>query len=234
MKDKRFWLGVTASAIWLGVAAYVLCTTTTRPDKLNEWGDFIAGFSAPLAFFWLVLGYMQQGEELKNNTEMLRLQAEELKHSTDALRLQAEELKNSVEQQSRLVDVSREQVQLEIDAKTEERQRRREAARPKFAAARNGSAESSGVKTHGLKIVNIGNLATDVSFKLSPQANALDGNFPVFENGREFRATITYATDFDCEVRISFNDADGFPGEVIFPIAVSRQRIDIGAIERVT
>lgn len=232
MKDKRFCFGVIVSVAWVGVGVYLL-HTTEPPGKLNEWGDFIAGFSAPLAFFWLVLGYMQQGEELKNNTEMLRLQAEELKHSTHALQLQAEELRNSVEQQSRLVDVSREQVQLEIDTKAEERQRRREAARPRFVAAPSGGGESGGVKTHNLKITNIGSIATDVSFKLSPQANALNGFYPMFENGREFKATITYATDCDCEVQIKFTDADGIPGEIIVPFAVSRLRLVVGATKRI-
>lgn len=221
-----------ASVAWIGVAIYFFFTKK-HPAELNGWGDFIAGFSAPLAFLWLVLGYMQQGDELKNNTEMLRLQAEELKHGTDALRLQAEELKNSVEQQSKLVDVSREQVQLDMDAKSEERQRRREAARPRFVAAQNGGGESSGVKSHNLKITNIGTIATDVSFKITPQANALNGFYPMFENGQEFKATITYVTDCDCEVQINFTDADGIPGEVIVPIAVTRPRIVVGTTRRI-
>ncbi|MDO7536270.1 hypothetical protein Q5113_11970 [Acinetobacter pittii] len=33
--------------------------------KPNEWGDFFAGFFAPLAFMWLIFGYYQQGQELK-------------------------------------------------------------------------------------------------------------------------------------------------------------------------
>ena len=44
----------------------------------NELGDFLAGASAPLAFLWLVLGYFQQGEELRQNTQALTLQTEEM------------------------------------------------------------------------------------------------------------------------------------------------------------
>lgn len=66
--------------------------------ELNAMGDFIAGSFAPLAFIWLVFGYLQQGEELKQNTE--------------ALKLQAEELKNSVEQQRQLVEVTQAELQL--------------------------------------------------------------------------------------------------------------------------
>lgn len=63
--------------------------------ELNAKGDFLAGIFAPLAFLWLVYGYYQQGQELKQNTE--------------ALRLQAEELKNSVEQQIQQFDLSSQQ-----------------------------------------------------------------------------------------------------------------------------
>ncbi|WP_336038704.1 hypothetical protein [Acinetobacter calcoaceticus] len=64
----------------------------------NEWGDFFAGFFAPLVFLWLIFGYYQQGKELQQNTK--------------ALNLQAEELKNSVEQQEELVKATREELDL--------------------------------------------------------------------------------------------------------------------------
>lgn len=51
--------------------------------KLNEKGDVLAGIFSPLAFLWLVYGYLQQGHGLKQNTESLRLQAIELKNSVD-------------------------------------------------------------------------------------------------------------------------------------------------------
>ena len=51
--------------------------------KLNEMGDYLAGVFAPLAFLWLVFGYYQQGQELKQNTVALRLQAHELKNAVD-------------------------------------------------------------------------------------------------------------------------------------------------------
>ncbi|MET3052123.1 hypothetical protein ABXV19_09890 [Pseudomonas alkylphenolica] len=55
---------------------------------LNALGDFLAGAFGPLALAWLVFGYFQQGDELRQGTE--------------ALRLQATELNNSVKQQSEL------------------------------------------------------------------------------------------------------------------------------------
>ncbi|WP_346400425.1 hypothetical protein [Pseudomonas syringae] len=80
--------------------------------KLNEFGDFLAGAFGPVAFLWLVLGFLQQGRELKL--------------STDALRLQAEELRHSVEQQRRMADAAVQQIHsagqaLEIQLQSAER-----------------------------------------------------------------------------------------------------------------
>lgn len=66
--------------------------------KPNEWGDFFAGFFAPLVFLWLIFGYYQQGKELQQNTK--------------ALNIQAEELKNSVVQQEELVKATKEELDL--------------------------------------------------------------------------------------------------------------------------
>ena len=60
----------------------------------NELGDYLAGMLTPLALLWLILGYRQQGRELEQTREQIRLQTEELKHST-------EELRHSVQAQNR-------------------------------------------------------------------------------------------------------------------------------------
>ncbi|MDX2210775.1 MAG: hypothetical protein SFV20_10510 [Sphingopyxis sp.] len=104
-RPKRFlYLGAGATVIYLG--ALGMYAFAMRANFLamhpNEFGDFLAGAFSPLAFFWLVLGYIQQGEELKN--------------SADALWLQGHELQNSVEQQRELVQVTREQLAHERQA----------------------------------------------------------------------------------------------------------------------
>jgi hypothetical protein len=208
MRDRKFAIGIGVSVAWIGVAVW-MAITLERPTKLNEWGDFIAGFSAPLAFFWLVLGYLQQGEELKNNTEALRLQAEELKHSTDALKLQAEELRNSVEQQSQLVAVSREQMALEISTLEEERSRRAKHARPKFIARRQSSVGSGGVKHHVLEITNVGSQVTGVDIAISPAGEASPQRFEIFGREHTYTATLRYVTDADYIVDLTYFDADG-------------------------
>ena len=62
--------------------------------RLNEIGDLSAGVFGPIAFLWLVLGYVQQGRELKISSE--------------ALQMQAAELKASVKQQTALVEAQQE------------------------------------------------------------------------------------------------------------------------------
>lgn len=137
MKDRRFQFGAVVTAIWLGVMVGIV-VVGTKPERLNEWGDFFAGFFAPLAFLWLVIGYLQQGDELRQ--------------SSQALRLQAEELRNSVEQQSHLVEVSRKQLDVQVNAIAEERRLRLAAQLPILGLAFEGTTGASFL----LRITNTG------------------------------------------------------------------------------
>lgn len=89
---RRYRNGVIASFVWIVAAGLLawLRQADLWAMELNEWGDFFAGVFAPLAFLWLVLGYLQQGEEL---------------------RMQAAELNASVKQQRALVEVARNEFQ---------------------------------------------------------------------------------------------------------------------------
>ncbi|MCA9643487.1 MAG: hypothetical protein KC492_22465 [Myxococcales bacterium] len=78
---KRLTLtGTALSTLWCvgaGVLLYLKRDSLCQLS-LNEWGDFFAGFAAPLALFWLVLGYLQQGVELKLSSDALQAQQKEL------------------------------------------------------------------------------------------------------------------------------------------------------------
>lgn len=112
--------------------------------RLNELGDLLAGVFSPLAFLWLVLGYLQQGRELEQNTE--------------ALRLQAHELKMSVEQQTELARVAREQ--LEVD-----REQYDERIRPRFSLKSFNVTSQYGAQIPSItaSLVNYGAKAVDVT-----------------------------------------------------------------------
>lgn len=100
LKSRWLWIASTCYLLAFGLLVSGRWSELIRLD-LNELGDLLAGIFSPLAFLWLVGGYMQQGEELRLNTE--------------ALQLQANELKNSVEQQAEMVHVAREQLEAERD-----------------------------------------------------------------------------------------------------------------------
>jgi len=153
--DKRFWFGVGTSVAWLAVCAILLLAKRSDLAGMppNAWGDFFAGCFAPLAFLWLVLGYLQQGEELNL--------------STKALLLQADELRNSVEQQQALVEVSRQQVESEREALQFERQQREAATQPFFVVWQAGATyyADKGL-AYRLKVSNSGAMVTNVRVSL--------------------------------------------------------------------
>lgn len=69
-----------ATGIWLSCGVWFISCNWSRVSSLepNALGDMLAGFFAPLAFLWLVAGYLQQGRELMQNTKAILLQHTEL------------------------------------------------------------------------------------------------------------------------------------------------------------
>ncbi len=176
MRASRTTFAYIVTVAWLGVAAYLLLSNSAAAEKMtpNEWGDFLAGAFAPLAFLWLVVGYMQQGEELRLSTE--------------ALRLQAEELKNSVEQQRALVEVSRQQVEAEREALTHERKLREDLSMPKLALTPGGgSASGSGRRSYRFTLSNSGHAATELSIRavFSDKSELFFLLAPLFDKGAQ-------------------------------------------------
>ncbi|PCJ69877.1 MAG: hypothetical protein COA62_10265 [Rhodobiaceae bacterium] len=78
-------LGWLLTGIWMLIFVVLVALRWSQFIELdlNELGDFLAGWFAPLAFGWLVLGFYQQGAEL-------RLQAIELKNSVQQLARQSD------------------------------------------------------------------------------------------------------------------------------------------------
>lgn len=174
----------------------------------NEVGDFLAGVFGPLAILWLILGFFQQGIELRQNTR--------------ALELQAEELKNSVEQQRQLVDVSRRQVEAELEVIRGERERQLIAARPKFVFHGVGGSFSGMEGTYSSRIKNLGNTATDVHFTYDPpmKKSSLTTVFS-WSHGEEHRIEWGYVTpmaELPATLTISYVDAMGLFGEQRFKL----------------
>ena len=56
--------------------------------KLNEWGDFFAGFIAPLAFIWIGFGVYYQKKEFSNLVDAYNNQKKEFKKSVNVMEKQ--------------------------------------------------------------------------------------------------------------------------------------------------
>ena len=103
MNKKSLVFGVIVTLIWfLGIYGFTQSNGYSLPMELNALGDFLAGIFAPVAFFWLILGYVQQGKQLDQNTKALEQQEK-------VLQLQIEEMKESVQQQTELVNIQKKQ-----------------------------------------------------------------------------------------------------------------------------
>lgn len=80
---SRFSFGFIFTVVWFSFIAWFVYSHEINifSLSLNEYGDFLAGAVAPIAFLWLILGYMQHGQELKENTNAIVEQKNEYSKS---------------------------------------------------------------------------------------------------------------------------------------------------------
>lgn len=78
-------IGLWLTAIYVVELVVYLAVQDQNPAelRLNELGDFLGGVSSPLAFLWLVLGFIQQSREIRLSNKALHLQAREMRRSVD-------------------------------------------------------------------------------------------------------------------------------------------------------
>lgn len=207
-------VGLVGTAFWLVVV--LIFSISVRSGfaglKPNEVGDFLAGAFAPLAFFWLVLGFFQQGAELRN--------------SGRALWLQGEELRNSVEQQRQLVEVSREGLAFEADRLARENERARVLAQPKLELTLGGSSGTGTGREQSFILANHGRPCTRIEIFVGNRAEPhrigkLDAGDPI-----EFRILITPEW-MGVEVRVNYLDQHSEPGSQQFEIKQSGGQLSI-------
>lgn len=182
MRGAKFWLGVVLSIAWLGVAFYI-AKHSDIPTKANEWGDYLAGMCAPLAFLWLVLGYMQQGDEL---------------------RAQAEELRQSVIHQSELARASSAQLELqrnEVEASARAAWR---ASLPRLQVTVLSMEHSASHSVLHLHIVNRGGFVRGLRFTVNEPVRSIAPEHLALmnpEEGINFRLSLTPNTAAPFEIR---------------------------------
>lgn len=155
MGQSRTWFGVILTFGYLAWSCSIIAPKYGKIYELplNELGDFFAGICGPLAFLWLVLGYFQQGAEL---------------------RLQAEELSKSVEHQKELAEATRRQVEHQASELELARERENAAYKANFAfEARFRMSSGDGVESL-VKITNLGGDALAINLIFSPGIGSLN------------------------------------------------------------
>jgi hypothetical protein len=168
----------------------------TQGVKPNEWGDVFAGLAAPMAFLWLVLGFLQQGNELQL--------------STRALMLQVEELKNTVEHQRQLVEVTRQQVDASQRREEEEKIQRKRSAQPNFVVSTGRASSGGGGFEYEVHLKNTGAVATNIRLRVKGIVSRTDA-FPAISTDEERRFTLQSASapSTNISLVVEYTDRDG-------------------------
>jgi hypothetical protein len=208
MGKKLEILGGLATAVYLIIIIAFLATRFGEfaSLKLNELGDFLAGSFGPIAFLWLVLGFLQQGRELKL--------------STDALHLQAQELKHSVEQQSIMADAAVRQIEAARQALDLQIQDAERAVVADFEVTPSLKSGKDGLVLNRIKILNNKNNAYRVTSEFR-------GDLP-FSDHRN-HGTMKEGAQVEVEILFPPGSSDGKGGEllVMYEDVNSTTRIDV-------
>lgn len=195
--------GVYVSAGWTIVSVVALWAFADWTNKLppNEWGDLAAGFAAPLAFFWLVQGFLQQGKELRL--------------SSRALMLQVEELRNTVKHQADLVQVTRDQVAVQLRQDEEQRRARQHSLRPRLLMMSAGMTSDIQGLRYTVRLTNIGATITKLRVEF---IGGREFQFPMLADGEPQQFKITFPRDQAAPINgiIHFTNAEEVQGAVVF------------------
>lgn len=186
MNKGLAWIGILGTGLYLALIGYLTQDRLIilRTMELNNLGDFLAGAFGPLAILWLILGFFQQGYELRQNNE--------------ALKLQADELRNSVNQQKEMVGIAGRQLEAELEKMLYDREQREKALLPNFKLAATVPTSTDKTLNAVLRLENFGSLAEEVELdvvgggigrtaaidtggklEIGYQIDAVDGEYPV-------------------------------------------------------
>lgn len=187
MRNRLFVSGVILSVLYLGTLLWFLGDKIPglAGKDLNEVGDFLAGAFSPLAFLWLVLGFLQQGRELKQGT--------------DALLLQASELRCSVEQQKRMAESAAEQLAAQRNSPMAESQRHEEQFQARIIFKPKHVTRVSGLVTRYFSMINLGNDAIHLTMATG---SAITGSAPYT------LAMLKRADEHEFPIEFSQSDSD--------------------------
>ena len=211
---KLHWWGIAGTGLWIGLI--IVYSVFARPKfaemQPNEFGDFFAGAFAPLAFLWLVLGFFQQGQELR--------------HSAEALWLQGRELQNSVEQQRELVNVTREQLAFEGEVLKAQREEIERNSQPVLELRQGGSVSSGHTRLVTFRVANVGKSCTAVRVTVEGVDIAY---VDILRTGDqlEFYRELPSDDIIPFEAEVKFLNERGIDGLKVFHVSGTRYRYTI-------
>lgn len=174
---------------------------TWHSMELNQWGDFAAGAFSPLALLWVVLGYMQQGLELRQNTS--------------ALRLQLAELRSAVQQAETMATTSKEKIDLDRRKYQQSARTEKFRSQPIFECTSVPPYFAGDERRDILIIGNSGHLASRVDVTFEDQGSALsilgDLEKVTLDKGQSLQLEIAFhkSSDFDCHCVLRITYLDG-------------------------
>lgn len=185
-------VAISVTSIWIAVGAihFMVYPEIYAGLSPNEWGDTLAGFFAPLAFLWIIVAYLQQGDELRQNTE--------------ALRLQEKELAAQVKETRRHVETAQERLELERERRLEAQEARKQEIQPVFEP-RGGRGRGGGGMT--MDVRNTGGDALDISVEIDGKSLNVKGGDYV-RGGSEFKVSVPGGHEGEI-LSISYVDQEG-------------------------
>lgn len=217
--DKLSGLGLKITGLYLIALLTIIPTfgyfgwIAIKPISLNELGDFLAGAFGPLAIFWLVLGFLQQGRELQNSIKVLELQTKELAES--------------VEQQKQMVTVTEDSLEHNRLLYQHEKERRANALRPAFDIHYVASLGTIGYTSRNVTIQNTGASISDVDISIMDKDHSPLSNrkMTLFSNGKT--EGIDFGTSSDTQypltLKVSYKNGEDIPCEKKYQINVNSE-----------
>lgn len=204
-------LAITALLLGGSICYMIAQWETMKTMEPNEWGDFLAGWLGPIGVLWLIVGYLQQGLELRQNTRALETQAKELRD-------QVKQLESSVTQQTALVLATQEQIGLERERQKREEELRFQQAQPRFVFEGSWIEYRPDRKTCvlSLDLTNIGSTISNVVIRSEPRIDFRPNRLPQWSSSEtdSFRwdssvEDVNHAADVNSSIDLIFIFLDG-------------------------
>ena len=204
-------VGILCTVAWLGVIAWFFSGRLSEIAHLepNEVGDFLAGSLGPLGILWLILGFFQQGQELRDNTR--------------ALDLQATELRNATQEQRELLRATRAQVEADHAMVALAREQHAQSLLPRFAFLDIATVTSDAGTELRFELRNLGANASEVRFDAKDLlAQPPSTRLPVAMAGLPYACTVSFAPGHPAagdHLSVAYRDLTGHHGSIRHALA---------------